>query len=273
MPTAPKKVLDRLSDGLKRFQPILSAAKARDAGESDTVTIITDMLSVLFGYDKYSEVTSEHAIRGTFCDLAIKVQDQLLLLIECKAIGLDLKEAHIKQAIDYATNKGVDWAVLTNGHIWRVYKVKFTKPIDQELVAEFDLLSLNAKDQEQLDRLFILCKEGWQKDAITDFYGHSQMLSRFSLGAAILSEPVLESIRRELRKAFEGAPLFQLEDISRTISAEVLKREVQEGPQAEEAAKRFGKVAKAKKAEAKPRAPESPQAQAEGGDPADPPAA
>jgi hypothetical protein len=261
MPTAPKKVLDRLSEGLKRFQPILSAAKARDAGESDTVTIITDMLSVLFGYDKYSEVTSEHAIRGTFCDLAIKVQDQLLLLIECKAIGLELKEAHIKQAIDYATNKGVDWAVLTNGHIWRVYKVKFTKPIDQELVAEFDLLTLNPKDQEQVDRLFILCKEGWQKDAISDFYGHSQMLSRFSLGAAILSEPILESIRRELRRAFEGAPLFQLEDISRTISAEVLKREVQEGPQAEEAAKRFGKMNKAKKADPKPKSPGTPPEQ------------
>lgn len=263
MANAPKKVLDRLTEGLKRFQPILSAAKARDAGESDTVTIITDMLSVLFGYDKYSEVTSEHAIRGTFCDLAIKVQDQLLLLIECKAIGLDLKEAHIKQAIDYATNKGVDWAVLTNGHIWRVYKVKFTKPIDQELLAEFDLLQINPKEPEQVESLFILCKEGWQKDAIVDFYGQSQMLSRFSLGAAILSEPVLESIRRELRKAYEGAPLFQIEDISRTISAEVLKREVQEGPQAEQAAKRFGKVAKSKKAEAKTKS--ASESQSEGG--------
>jgi hypothetical protein len=258
MANVPKKVLDRLSDGLKRFQPILSAAKARDAGESDTVTIITDMLSVLFGYDKYSEVTSEHAIRGTFCDLAIKIQDQLLLLIECKAIGLDLKEAHIKQAIDYATNKGVDWAVLTNGHIWRVYKVKFTKPIDQELVAQFDLLTLNPKEADQLEGLFILCKEGWQKDAIVDFYGHSQMLSRFSLGAAILSEPVLESIRRELRKAYEGAPLFQIEDISRIISAEVIKREVLEGPQAEDASKKIAKANRErKKAEAPPQ-PEPP---------------
>jgi hypothetical protein len=216
---------------------------------------------VLFGYDKYSEVTSEHAIRGTYCDLAIKVEDQLLLLIECKAIGLDLKEAHIKQAIDYATNKGVDWAVLTNGHIWKVYKVKFTKPIDQELVAEFDLLTINPKETEQVEKLFILCKEGWQKDAIKDFYGHSQMLSRFSLGAAILSEPILESIRREMRKAFDGAPLFELEDISRIISTEVLKREVQEGPQALEAAKRFGRLGKAKRAEAKTKSAGEPQSE------------
>ena len=52
MASVPKKVLTRLADGIKRFQPIIQAAKARDAGESDTVTIITDCLTELFGYDK-----------------------------------------------------------------------------------------------------------------------------------------------------------------------------------------------------------------------------
>lgn len=47
--------LDRISAGIKRFQPILESAKSRDVGESDTVTIITDMLSEIFGYDKYSD--------------------------------------------------------------------------------------------------------------------------------------------------------------------------------------------------------------------------
>ena len=50
----PKKVADRLSTGLKRFQPIISAAKARDANESDASMIVTDMMAELFGYDKYS---------------------------------------------------------------------------------------------------------------------------------------------------------------------------------------------------------------------------
>jgi len=42
MPAVPKKVTDRLVNGIKRFQPILAAAKARDVGESDTVVIVTD---------------------------------------------------------------------------------------------------------------------------------------------------------------------------------------------------------------------------------------
>lgn len=115
MAAIPKKVLERLIAGIKRYQPILAAAKARDVGEADTVTIIKDMLADIFGYDKYSEVTSEFAIRGTFCDLAIKLDGALQILIEVKAIGLELKELHVKQAIDYAANQGIDWVLLTNG--------------------------------------------------------------------------------------------------------------------------------------------------------------
>ena len=95
-----KKIAKRLSFGLKQFQPILESAKSRDVNESDTVVIVTDILSEILGYDKYNEVTSEYAIKGTYCDLAIKLNGKLHYLIEVKAIGSDLKENHLKQAID-----------------------------------------------------------------------------------------------------------------------------------------------------------------------------
>ncbi len=258
MASIPKKVSERISEGLKRFQPIIQAAKARDAGESDTVTIITDCLTEIFGYDKYSEVTSEHAIRGTFVDLAIKVNDTLLFLIEAKAIGLTLNDKHLKQAVDYAANKGVDWVVLTNGQIWKVYKVTFSKPIDQELITEIDLLSINHKKEEETEKLFILCKEGWQKSAIQDLYGQSQMLSRYTLGAALLSEPVLETIRRELRKAFPGAGLVEIDVISNTLATEVIRREVLEGDKAAQASKKLARAV-AKSAKAKAEAKDKPE--------------
>src|SRR5678809_1348549 len=106
MAALPKKVAERLVAGIKRFQPIVAAAKTRDVNESDTVIIVTDLLAELFGYDKYSEITSEHAIRGTFCDLAVRLDGAIRLLIEVKAIGLELKDAYVKQAVDYAANQG-----------------------------------------------------------------------------------------------------------------------------------------------------------------------
>jgi hypothetical protein len=141
----PKKVGERLVAGIKKYQPVLAAAKARDVGEADTVTIIKDMLADVFGYDKYAEVTSESAIRGTYCDLATKIDGQLQTLIEVKAIGLDLKEQHVKQAVDYAANQGVDWVLLSNGVCWRNYHIIFAKPIDQELVVDIDFAPLRRK--------------------------------------------------------------------------------------------------------------------------------
>ena len=65
MKPIPKKILARLVTGIKKFQPILNDAKARDINESDTVVIINDMLSDIFGFDKYSEVTSPEFLNGT----------------------------------------------------------------------------------------------------------------------------------------------------------------------------------------------------------------
>ena len=41
---------------------------------------------------RLAEITSEHAIRGTFCDLAVKVEGALALLIEVKAVGHELRD-------------------------------------------------------------------------------------------------------------------------------------------------------------------------------------
>jgi len=67
-------------------------------------------------------------IRGTYCDLAVRIDGALALLIEAKAIGLELKDAFVKQAVDYAANQGVEWVVLTNAIVWRANKVNFGKP-------------------------------------------------------------------------------------------------------------------------------------------------
>ena len=108
---------------VRHFQRILRQARDRDVNESDTVTIIADMLERIFGFDKYTEVTSELAIRGTFCDLAVKIDDAVQYLIEVKAIGLQLKDTHLRQAVNYGANHGVPWVALTNGVDWEIYRV------------------------------------------------------------------------------------------------------------------------------------------------------
>jgi hypothetical protein len=155
----PKEVADRLAAGLKRFKPVIESAKARDVNDSDSSMIVADMLAEVFGFDKYSEVTREHAIRGTFCDLATKIDGQLQTLIEVKAVGVGLREHHIKQAVDYAANQEIEWVILTNGQHWKVFSDSFSKPISADLVLDIDLLSVGPSDEDAIDDLFLLSKE------------------------------------------------------------------------------------------------------------------
>jgi predicted type IV restriction endonuclease len=242
MASIPKRVDDRLIAGIKKFQPVLAQAKSKDVNESDTVVILNDLLGEVFGYAKYFEITSEFAIRGTYCDLAIKLDGKITVLIEAKAVGHELKDHHVKQAIDYAANQGVDWVVLTNAAHWRIYKVVFGKPIDQELVCEFDFLSLDSKDDTHRQFLYLLTKEGWAKSAVAEFNEQKQALSRFFVAAAVLSEPVLNTIRRELKRVSPDVKI-ETEQIRSVLLQEVVKRDTVDGEKFNNAEKALARAA------------------------------
>ncbi|HEX8173318.1 MAG TPA: type I restriction enzyme HsdR N-terminal domain-containing protein [Thermoanaerobaculia bacterium] len=239
--TIPARVCERLAAGLRRFQPILAAAKARDVNESDTSMIVTDVLAEIFGYDKYSEVTRELCIRGTFCDLATRIDGKFQMLIEVKAIGLELKDSHVKQAVDYAANQGVEWVALTNGHLWRVFRVIFAKPIDAELVLDIDLLLLNPKSADALESVYLLTRESMLKSGLYAYHDHLQATNKFYLAAVVLSDAVLDTVRRELRRLSDAR--VELEELRGALKQEVIKREVIEGEKAESARRKVAKAA------------------------------
>jgi len=237
----PARVTERLATGLKRFQPILTSAKSRDVNESDTSMIVTDLLAEIFGYDKYSEVTRELCIRGTFCDLATRIEGKFQMLIEVKAIGLELKESHVKQAVDYAANQGIEWVALTSGNLWKVYRVIFAKPIDAELVLDIDLLALNAKSAQDLENLYLLTRESMLKSGLYAYHDHLQATNKFYLAAVVLSDPVLDMVRRELRRLSDAK--VEVDELREALRQEVIKREVLEGEKADGARKKVAKSA------------------------------
>jgi hypothetical protein len=226
-----KRFLDRARKNLRRYQKAFEAARSRDVGESDTCVIISDFLADVLGYDKYSEVTTEFAIRSTFCDLAIKIDGRLQFLIEVKSVGTELKDNHVRQATDYAANQGVDWVLLTNGAQWKAYKLRFEKPIQADEVFALDLLSPDVKPNQLLERLYLISKEAGGGSAMAAFHQQQEAKNRYVMGQLLLSEPLLTSMRRELRRLFPTvrATTAELGDLLRT---EVLKRDVLEGERA-----------------------------------------
>lgn len=246
MVTIPAKVKARLTDGIKKFQPIVKNAQLKDINESDTVTIISDMLSVIFGYEKYTEITSEYAIKKTFCDLAIKLDGTPKLLIEAKAAGLDLKEQYIKQAVDYGANSGIEWVVLTNSVTWKIYSINFGKPITNDLVYEFDFTKISAKKQGDIELLYYLTREAMTKGNKTyldNFHSQQQTVNRFTISQVILSEPVLNAVRTTLRKLFPETKVSN-EEISAIISEEIIKRDILDNEKTVLAKKQIDKLFK-----------------------------
>lgn len=238
-----KKTEERLFSSIPKFQKVLAIAKARDLNESDTVAVITDVLAEIFGYEKYLEITSELAIRGTYCDLAVKINDKIQYLIECKAIGTELKELHLRQAIGYGANKGLQWIILTNGADWQIYRIRFEQPIAWDLVVRFDLSTGNIKDEKFIESLFIVTKEGAEKNAREEIYEKIQCVNRFVIGAIIMSEPVIQAIKREVRRFSDGLRVEEAEILS-LIGDGVLRRDLVEGDEAIAAQAKVAKMNK-----------------------------
>lgn len=242
MITIPKKVRDRLLRQIPRFQKILASAKNRDVHESDTVTIVVDMLGNVFGFDKYTEITSEQAIKGTFCDLAVKIDGNTKYLIEVKAIGLDLKENHLRQAVNYGAHEGIPWVVLTNGTVWQIHKISFERPISSALVTSIDFEEISHRNKDHLAQVFLLCRQGIKKQVMEEYHERSQIVNRFTVAALTQTDPVVAVIRRELKRL---APSMKVEkeEIQELLLSGVLKRDVTQGEDADQAAKRVRKSA------------------------------
>lgn len=241
MTRVPKRFSDRLSKNLRLYQSIVDNLRTRDVSEADTVTAVKDILAYIFGYDKYSEVTSEQQIKNTFCDLAIKIDGKTRYIIEVKSAASNLADNHLRQAINYGANEGIEWVILTNSIDWSVYRVVFGKPITHEEVISFNLIEINANKFDDVSKVFLIAREATSTDAIASFHQRSQLLGKYMIAQTVLSETIIYHMRRELRKLFPDVSV-DMEQIKLTLERDVLKREVLEGDKATEAHRKLRKA-------------------------------
>ena len=244
-----KRFVTRARPALKKFARVLADARGRDVNESDTCVILTDFLTEVLGYDKYAEITSEFMIRSTFCDLAIKIDGKLHFLIEVKSVGTELRENHLKQAIDYAANQGCEWVILTNGVVWQAHKVRFEKPVSHELVFAIDLLEDSTPPNQLLQTLYLVSREAQSLTAIEAYHARREATSPFVVAQLVLEDRIVGAIRRRLRAQFSGLKVSDTE-VRAVLVTEVIKRDLVEGDRATSAqrlVKRHARrVAKAK---------------------------
>ena len=223
-----KKTQDRLVAGLKRYQPIVRKLAERDISEADTVTVIKDMLTDIFGYDKYAELTSEQQIRGTFCDLAIRVEGKIHYLAEVKSAGTTLNETHLRQAVNYGAHQGIEWIILTNAIVWKIYRIRFSQPIDWEEVYCFDMGALSSRSQDDLSKVYMLRRESISTDALQAYHKQAQVLNRYVLAELLQGDAIVGVLRKEVRRLFEGMKVSD-DELRIHLTNDIIKRDALDG--------------------------------------------
>jgi hypothetical protein len=105
--------------------------------------------------------------------------------------------------------------------------------------------------------LFLLCKEGLSKAVIKKYYEHGKSVNKFVISAILQMEESLSLIRRELRRVSPGIKV-ETDEIKAILTGDVLKRDVLEGKEAEQAKGRVKRAAsrrlKKRKRDSKPTA-------------------
>jgi hypothetical protein len=184
---------------------------------------------------------------------------KIRFLIEAKAVSLGLIEKYARQAQDYGAHAGISWVMLTNSERWMLYRIKFGKPLDKELVAEFNLLDITPKSEKELELLFVLSKEGQEKSVIEDFYTNIQIKNKFIIGCLLNSEEVYSLVRKTMRKLF-GDVKISNQEIADIVVKDIIKREITDSDESKKAKKTLTRSASSRVTSKQKAAPPRPQA-------------
>ena len=114
----------------------------------------------LLGYDVFNptEVVPEFTAdvgtkQGEKVDYAIKKDDEVIMLIECKKCGTDLSDAHTTQLFRYFSVVHARIAVLTDGVVYQFYTdLDESNRMDTKPFLEFDMLDIQQQWVNELKR-------------------------------------------------------------------------------------------------------------------------
>jgi|CXWL01.1.fsa_nt_gi hypothetical protein len=205
---------------LSRFATAFREARDRGANESDTVMFLVKFFEEVLGYDSLKgEISKELAIKDRYCDIALKIEGAVRVLVECKAASIkELQDKHIEQAGNYASRAGIQWVILTNGVDWKLFHLSFAEGegITHDVAFEANLVEQVETDPNGLwEKLSLLSRDSVEKDALAEYWQQRKALSPASVIRALFTHDVLMVIRRELNR--DAPARLETEDVFNAV--------------------------------------------------------
>jgi predicted type IV restriction endonuclease len=213
---------ERVKAGIRRFAKPLSDLIARDANEGDTRMLVNRMLTDVLGFDEFSDLTTEYAVKGEFADYGIRIDRDLVAFVEVKRVATKLGAKHLRQAEMYAVNEGVEWIILTNGADWRAYHLTGGLPVEIDLALDVNLVGEESLGQKA-GQLFYLSRESLKRRQIDELWKARRATSPKSLARVLGSDAVTEAIRKELKRT--TSQKVEAAEIKRLLAETVIRPE------------------------------------------------
>jgi hypothetical protein len=193
----------KLFSSLKYYKKAYLDKGYGELDESATRLMINHFLTDVLGYKMIEDIKTEYMIRGTYADYVVQLNGVRYFLVEVKGFSLELSEKHLRQAVNYGANEGIEWAILTNARQIDLYRILFDKPIESKKVFSLDLTDQSAfKDNVEL--LQYLHKDCIIKNELEILWKKHSALNPTSLASYLFGKPVLNYIKRELKAKFKS---------------------------------------------------------------------
>ena len=221
-PSGKRTMMKAINDGLMSHIERLAKMVAKGSrNEEETRRWVVDVLRTGFGYTD-DHIETEMKALGKRVDIAIKIKGKVMLVIECKASSINLNDSATRQAANYATALGSEWAAVTNGQKWLLYHVSPRQGEEPEVIEIFDVEVLNEDgiSKYDIEMLYLLTEEALIDGEGLSPYHVRQCASYDNVIETIInSENILNVICNELRDKYkEKTGVLVDEDLSDYLS-------------------------------------------------------
>jgi len=207
--------MDKLCQKIEEIRGKLESLQRHTLNETSTRTIVIDPLLESLGWDirDPDEVQLEYpTVDGKSVDYALTINKKTVLLVEAKALNDPLTDVKaITQVVGYAANDGVEWCVLTNGIVWKVYRSVEKCPAPDKLM--FEVL-LDPRESESVSTKQV-AKQMWR-------FSHDEMAKGTldALGEQTFTDSKVE---KAIDALMSDAPRALLNLIKKTTNDENLR--------------------------------------------------
>ena len=196
--------LTRIEDSLKSMHRRLVDITEQSGSEEQVRVWCIDVLKAALGYDS-SQIDTEVCALGQRIDIALKDDGKIFLVIECKNPRSRLNSSVRDQAVMYAVNKSADWAVVTNGAIWKLWRVVPRKGLDPIALPVFDIALLDDDGVSDTDvsHFYLLTHRALFNGETTAEFHRQEAASDERLLKAICSDRVIGAVCKSLLESYQ----------------------------------------------------------------------